>query len=148
MHRDAEEIDRRTRNRSQVLDRIVERPALEQRLVDVRLRPTEQDRIAVRRGARDGGPTQRRTATAHILKYHSTEQRLDLVRQRAPDGVERTARREGDHKPDPPRRIFLRDGNARAGRQRNTARSQIQKCAARKFHDAPKRCRASAPAQL
>jgi hypothetical protein len=49
MHGDAEEIGGHARNRIQVFDRIIERSALEQGLVDVRQRPAEQDRVAAPR---------------------------------------------------------------------------------------------------
>jgi hypothetical protein len=57
MHGDAQNIGSHARDWLQVFDRIIERPALEQGLVDVRLRPAEQDRLAVRPGACDSGGT-------------------------------------------------------------------------------------------
>ena len=58
MDGDTENIGGHARNWIQVLDWVVERPALEQGLVDVGLRASEQDRVAVRTGACDSGGTQ------------------------------------------------------------------------------------------
>ena len=136
MHGDAEKIGGHARNRIQVLDRIIERPALEQRLVDVRLRPAEQDRVAVGPGAGDGGGTERGAAAADVLDHHGAEQRLDPVRPWATDGVERTARRKRNHEPDRPRRIGLRPRDARECRQRGGTRRQMQKSSTGKRHEA------------
>src|SRR6266496_4445353 len=94
MHGDAQNIGGYAGNRIQIFDRIIERLALEQRLVDVRLRPAEQDRVAVGAGTCDGGSSERRTAAADIFNDHCSEQWLHLVRQWATDGVERSPWRE------------------------------------------------------
>jgi|SRR6516165_2657469 hypothetical protein len=48
MHSNAQNIGGDSGNRLQILDGIIERLALEPRLVDMRLRPAEQDRVAIR----------------------------------------------------------------------------------------------------
>src|SRR5262245_4514810 len=73
MDSDTENIGGHARDRIQVLDWVVERPALEQDLVDVGLRASEQDRVAVRTGARDSGGPQGRATPADILNDHSAE---------------------------------------------------------------------------
>src|SRR5438552_12159485 len=93
MHCNAEDIGGHARNRIQVLDRVIQRPALEQGLVDVRLRAAEQDRVAIRPGACDGGGTERRAAATDVFNHHRAEQRLDLIRPWTTDGVERTTGR-------------------------------------------------------
>jgi hypothetical protein len=59
--------DRQARNRIQVLHRIIERPALEQRLVDVGKGAAEQNGVAVRAGAGDRGGTQRAAGAADVF---------------------------------------------------------------------------------
>src|SRR5207245_11243137 len=71
-----EAIGSHARNRIEILDRIVERPALEQGLVEVRLRPAEQDGVAVRRSAYDCSGTERSAAPTDILDHHRAEERF------------------------------------------------------------------------
>src|SRR5262249_40307626 len=59
--------DRQARNRIQVLNRIIKRAALEQRLVDVREGAAEQNGVAVRAGAGDRGGAQRTAAAADVF---------------------------------------------------------------------------------
>ena len=73
MHGDAEDIGRHARNRVQVLDRIILRPALEQGLVDMRNRAAQHKGVAVRAGARDRGNTQRTAAATDVFNHHSAE---------------------------------------------------------------------------
>jgi len=73
MYCDAENIGGDACDWIQVLDWIIERPTLEQCLVDVRQRPAEQDRVAVRLGACDGGGTYRSTATTDVFNHHRAE---------------------------------------------------------------------------
>src|SRR5207245_2345125 len=94
MHGDAQNIGGYGGNRIQIFDRIIERLGLEQRLVDVRLRPAEQDRVAVGSSACDRRSAQRGTAATDIFDHHRSEQRLHLIRQWATNGVERTPWRE------------------------------------------------------
>src|SRR5215470_12395750 len=64
---DGESEEGHARNRVQVLDWIIQWPALEQGLVDMRKRAAQQKGVAIRAGARDRGSTQRTTAAADVL---------------------------------------------------------------------------------
>src|SRR6516164_4006198 len=134
MDRKRQSNDRQARNRIQVLNRIIERPALEQRLVDVREGAAEQNGVTVRTGAGDRGGTQRTAAAADVFDDHRAEQRFDLFHPWPGEGVERATRRKWDHEPDRPRRIRLRPRDPRDRRQRGSARGQMQKISAGKFH--------------
>jgi hypothetical protein len=112
VHGNDEAIGSHARNRIESLDRIVERPALEQSLVDVRLRPTEQDGVAVRRSAGDRNGAERSAAPANVLDHHRAKERLELVRQRTADEVIGAAGRKRNDQPDRPRRIALRPRDA------------------------------------
>src|SRR6266481_8623714 len=50
MHGDAKDIGGDAGNRVQIFDGVIERLVFEQRLVDMSMRPAEQDRVAVRSG--------------------------------------------------------------------------------------------------
>ena len=104
MDRKRQSNDRQARNRIQVLNRIIERPALEQRLVDVREGAAEQNGVTVRTGAGDHGGTQRTAAAADVFDDHRAEQRFDLLHPWPRERVERSARRKWNHEPDRPRR--------------------------------------------
>jgi hypothetical protein len=136
MHGDAQNIGGYAGNRIQILDRIIERPALEQRPVDVRLRPAEQDRTAAGSGTRDGGSSERRTAATDVFNHHRSEQGLYLVRQWATNGVERSSWWERNDESDRPCWIALRRGEARQNRERGRAYAQMQELPAGTFHAA------------
>ena len=87
-------------NRLELLERIVERTALEDRLGDVGARSAQQDGVAVGTGAGDRGGAERTAAAALVLDHDGAEQRLDLLRPRAADGIEPAARRKRNHQPD------------------------------------------------
>jgi hypothetical protein len=70
---DAEKVGCHARNRVQVFDRIIERSALEQGLINVRQRAPKEDCIAVGAGTRDCGGTQRRAAAADVFNDHRAE---------------------------------------------------------------------------
>src|SRR5215831_8856119 len=137
MYRKRQSNDRQARNRIQVLNRIIERPALEQRLVDVREGAAEQNGVAVRTGTGDRGGTQRTTAAADVFDDHRAEQRFDLFHPWPREGVERATRRKWNHEPDRPRRIGLRPRETRHGRQRSSARCEMEKISAGKFRVEP-----------
>src|SRR5262250_1271425 len=80
MNCNTKRIGSNTRNRIQVSDRVIEGPALEQGLVDVRLSSPEQDRIAIGASASDGGCTKRRATTANVFDHHRSNERLHFVR--------------------------------------------------------------------
>ena len=126
------------RDRIEVLDRIVERPALEQGLVHVSLRPAEQDGVAVRRGAHDGGGTERGAAATDVLDHHRAEQRFQLVRQWTAHEIVGAARRKGDNQPNWPRRIALRHCGARRSwpRRRRAAEQRDELAAPHVDHGA------------
>src|SRR5262249_17666477 len=113
--------DRQARNRIQVLNRIIERPALEQRLVDVRKGAAEQNGVAARASAGDRGGTQGTAAAADVFNDYGAEQRFDLLHPWPGKGVECTTRRKWNHEPDRSRRIGFCAGNAPDGRQRGAA---------------------------
>src|SRR6516162_2384948 len=137
MDRKRQSNDCQARNRIQVLNRIIERPALEQRLVDVREGAAEQNGVTVRTGAGDRGGTQRTAAAADVFDNHRAEQRFDLFHPWPGEGVERATRWKWNHEPDRPRRIGLRPSDAGCGRKRGSARCQMQKISAGKFHFEP-----------
>src|SRR5262245_4606183 len=137
MDRKRQSNDRQARNRIQVLKWIIERPALEQRLVDVREGAAEQNGVPVWTGAGDRGGTQRTAAAADVFDDHRAEQRFDLFHPWPGEGVERATRRKWNHEPDRPRWIGLRPRDARHRRERGSARCQMQKISAGKFHSEP-----------
>jgi hypothetical protein len=59
------------------------------------------------------------------------------LRNQACDDVGRPAGGKADNDAHRPRRISLREGEARRGRERGSARSQMQEFAAGKFHFEP-----------
>src|SRR4029450_632621 len=63
-------------NRLELLERIVERTALEDRLGDVSAGTTEQNRIAVRTGASDRGGTERTASSALVFNDDGAKHRL------------------------------------------------------------------------
>jgi len=73
MHCDTENIGGDARDRIQVSDRIIERPTLEQRLVDMRQRPAKQDRVAVRLSPCDAGSAYRSAAATDVFNHHRAE---------------------------------------------------------------------------
>jgi hypothetical protein len=135
MHGDAQDIRRHSRDRVQVFDRIILWPALEQSLVDMGNRTTQHKRVAVRTSARDRGNAQRTAAAADVFNHDGTEQWLHFIRPWATDSIECTTGRKRNHEPDRPGWVGLRPRSARDGRQRGSARGQIQKLSSvGKFH--------------
>src|SRR5215472_12614701 len=134
MHGNDEAIGSHARNRIESLDRIVERPALEQSLVDVRLRPAEQDGVAVRRSANDRSGGERSAAPTDILDHQRAKERLELVRQRTADEVVGAAGRKRNDQADRARGIALRPRDVRHGRERGGADGETQECTAKYFH--------------
>src|SRR5690349_20114501 len=108
MHGDTKRVGGDASNWIQVLDGIVERSALEQGLVDVRLSSAEQDGVPIGLCARDSCGAERRAASSYVLNHHAADEGFHFVRPRARDEVESAARRKGNHKSDWPRRISLR----------------------------------------
>ena len=70
MDRKRQSNDRQARNRIQVLNRIIERAALEQRLVDVREGAAEQNGVAVRTGAGDRSGTRQQHEQEALQQGH------------------------------------------------------------------------------
>src|SRR4029078_13376328 len=106
----------------EVLHRIIERPRLDERFVDMRQRPCRQKRVAVWLTAPPPCRTNRCTAAANVLDDDRTEKRLHFLRPRPSDEVVCPARGERGDEPDLPRRIRLRPRHARHVRQRTCAR--------------------------
>src|SRR5215472_3024213 len=97
MHR--KRHDCQVSNRIEILHRIIEWPALEQRLVDMREGAAEENGVAIRAGAGDGGSTQRTTAAADVFNDHCAEQRFDLLHPWPGKRVECATRRKRNHEP-------------------------------------------------
>src|SRR5262249_24361120 len=102
MRRERERRDGDVGYRFEILDRVVERPRLQNRLGDMRARSAKQKRVAVRTGMGDRGGAKRTAAAALIFHYDGAEQRLDPVRPGSPDGVESAARRKRNDQADRP----------------------------------------------
>ena len=134
MHGNDETIGSHACNRIEILDRIVERAALEQGLVEVRLRPAEQDGVAVRRSPYDRGRAERGAAPTDILDHHGAKKRFELVRQWTADEVIGAAGRKRNDQPDRPRGIALRPRHVRHGRKCGGADRETQECTAKQFH--------------
>jgi hypothetical protein len=98
---------------------------------------SEQDGIAVWASTGDRSGAQRTAAAALVLDDNRAQQWFDLLCPWTTDRVEPSARRKRNHKPDRTRRIGLRPRDARDGRQRGSARGQMQKLSAGKFHRGP-----------
>src|SRR6516225_2350857 len=75
-------------NRLKVLQWIVQRSALEDRLGNVCGRSTEKYGVAVRAGTGDCGSRQRAATAALVLDYNRAKKRFDLLRPWARDSVE------------------------------------------------------------
>jgi hypothetical protein len=67
MNSDAKYVRRHSGDRIEVLDRIVQRRALQQRFVDMGKRPPKQQCVTVRFGARNRGRTEGGAPTADVL---------------------------------------------------------------------------------
>src|SRR5262249_35019902 len=77
---DGESVEDHARNRVEVLDWIVQWPALKQGLVDMRDRTSHQKGVAVGARARDRSSTQRTAAATDVLDDNPSEHRFHLVR--------------------------------------------------------------------
>src|SRR5262245_14944236 len=98
-------------------------------------RAAKQNRISVWTGARDRSPTKRTSPATDILNDYGAKVWFQLFSKRPTDGIEHAARWKGNNEPDRPCRIGLRPCEARDGRQRCSARGQMQKLpSVGKFH--------------
>ena len=70
---DHQRADRNAHDRIEILDRIVERLGLQQRLVDVRQRATEQERVAIRPRARGSRRASNVATAADVLNHRSAD---------------------------------------------------------------------------
>src|SRR5260221_10148289 len=61
------------RNRLEVLERIVQRTALEDRLGDMGARAAQEDGVAIRAGAGDRGSTERTTSSPLVFNDHDAK---------------------------------------------------------------------------
>jgi hypothetical protein len=66
-------------DRVEILVRIVQRPSLEQRFIDVRERASQQDRVAIGAGLRDRCRAYGGAGSADVLDDDRAKQRLDLL---------------------------------------------------------------------
>src|SRR5262249_56015229 len=75
------------RNRLELLEWIVEPMALEDRFGDMGARAAQEDGVAIRAGASDGGSTERTASSPLVFNDHGAKHRLHLLRPGAPDAV-------------------------------------------------------------
>src|SRR5262249_42321866 len=98
----------------------------------------KQERIAVRRCPHYAFGADIAAGARSVL---NDEWLPESLRQRltneARDGVSCLAGGKGNDDPHRPRRVGLRPRDTRYGRQRGSARGQMQECAARKSHSSP-----------
>ena len=95
----------------------------------------ETQRVAIGRGARHSRRADAAAGAADIFDHDRlTERGLHVLGQDARQRSGGAARRERHDNGDRPRRIGLRPSDARRGRQRGSARGQMQEFAAVKFH--------------
>ena len=125
------------RDRRDVADEIEIELVVERRVDRVR-RSDQEERIAVRRRAHDrlGGDIAASARPVLDDELLAEPLRQPLTDQ-ARDDVGRAAGGEADDDAHRPRRIGLRPRDARHGRQRGSARGQMQKLSAGKFHRRP-----------
>ena len=119
---------------SKVFYRIIEGPTLEQGFVQVRLSSAEQERVAIRAGARDSRSTERRTTAADVFNHDCSDEGFHFVRQWATDKVECAAWRKRYDKPNGLSRVGLRPHDARDDWQSDSAGNHMQKFATEKLH--------------
>src|SRR5262245_22538924 len=100
MYGDAKNVGRHARDGIQVFDRVVDRMAFEQRLVDVRQRAPKQNRVTIRPCACDSRGPERPARAADVFNHHRAKEGLYLFCPRTSDGVIRATRRKGNHEPD------------------------------------------------
>src|SRR5215207_6976222 len=94
MDRNAERIGCKARDRVQIFHRIIERPALEQGLVDQGLGAPEQNRVPIRFCPCDRGRADGRASPTHVLDDDSAEQGLYPICPGTTHSVKRSPRRE------------------------------------------------------
>src|SRR5215831_9662354 len=140
--------DNNTGDRRDVTDEI-EIQLVVERSVDRLCRTDREQRVAVGGRAHDGLGGDVGTAARPVL---DDEWLAETLRQplshEACDDVTGTASRKADDDAHRPRWIGLRPSNMRHGRERGSARGQMQECAAGKFHSALPAFRAMIPFQL
>src|SRR5262249_53770404 len=100
-------------DRLELFERIELRPVLEQRFRNMRGRATKQQRVAIGPRARGLRRADRAAAAADILDDDGAQSGFHLLRPRAANRVEGSARRKWNHEPYWPRRIVLCPGDQR-----------------------------------
>ena len=98
----------------------------------------KKERIAIGRRTRDRLQREIAAGTRPVVDDHRLAEPLrQRLTDEPRDDVGRAAGGNEDHQCHRPRRISLRPCNTRHGRQRGSARCQMQKLSTGKFHDAP-----------
>src|SRR5262249_27561500 len=105
---------------------------------DVRIPVANNQRVSVRRGT--GEPTDANASirARHILDDNRlTERRSKTFANHAPEQIREPATRQRHDNRNWPGRIGLRPSNTRRGRERGSARCEMEKISAGKFHFDP-----------
>src|ERR1043166_5998141 len=128
----------RKRDRFEVPERIVWHLAEENR-IDGETADVEQDGMAVRRRLGHLGGADAAARAADVLDIELLSQLLaQLLNDQPRENIGRAAGRKRDDTAHRPPRIRLRPGVARPAAESRRARSEAEKCAARKLHhDSP-----------
>jgi len=109
----------------------------------------EQDRVAIGRRFRHLGSADIAGGAGDVLDIDLLAELLgELLRHKPRKGVGHSTRRKGHDRAHRPGRIGLRPRSARHARQRGSARGQMQKFAAGKFHHLPGQSRRRLARQL
>ena len=116
----------------------VVRQSIERAGADMAAPLADDQRIAIGFGTHDPAGTDGAAGPGDVLDQNGlTERCLHAFGERARDNVGRAARWERCDNGDRSRRIGLRPSKARDSRQRGSARGQMQKLSAGKFHEGP-----------
>ncbi len=125
------------RDRRDILDKIVTEPLVE-RGVDQIVGADGEQRVAIRQRPHDGLSCDIAAGTGPVVDDELLAEPLrEPLSDDACDDVDRLAGGKSDDHAHRPRRVALRPGNARHGRERSSARDQRQKLSAGKLHLRP-----------
>ena len=118
MHNDGKKISGHAGDSIQILRRIIKRPALQESLIQMCLRPAQQKRVAIGRGAHDSRCAKRATPSTNVFDDNSAQRRFHLFRPRPSNEVERAAWWKRNNKSHRPSWIGLSDRRTAAEEQR------------------------------